>query len=68
MPGKYSRTSVVNVSRGDCFFAVTAVTLVTTLISRSYLRNGSILVTRYARYTIDFSGFLKTAPVRDRLT
>ena len=57
-----------NAPRGDCFFAVTAVTAVTELISISYFRNGAVWVTRYTRYTIDFVTLFKKAHVKDMLT
>jgi len=53
------RAAAAKRPRGDCFFAVTAVTAVTTLISISYFCNGAVWATRYARYTIDFATLFK---------
>jgi hypothetical protein len=68
MMAKHRRTIAANAPKGDCFLAVTAVTLVTVLILRSYSCNGAVLATRYTRYTIDFAYLFQKAHVKDRLT
>ena len=57
-----------NDPRGDCFFAVTAVTAVTVLIPKSYFCNGAAWATRYARYTIDSAPLFKKAHVKAKQT
>jgi hypothetical protein len=65
MMGKHRFTIVANTPKGDCFLAVTAVTLVTALILRRYSCNGAVLATRYTRYTIDFANLFRKAHVKD---
>jgi len=65
---KFRGAIAASAPRGDCFLAVTAVTAVTVLISKSYFCNGAVWVTRYARYTVDFVTLFKKAYVKDRLT